>query len=119
MAVRTCAAEGVIALLNHEPDTALVLAENLLDAPIDVLDARSTERLLTYCILRAPERFSGHLLLAIEGPGAVAERGGRIWAVADYRGAIMEPVQVSVKELPGSARVWRGNSARGRLGGLR
>lgn len=105
MAVRTCAAEAVVALLNHESDRALELAEKLLDAPIDVFNSRTTERLLTYCVLRAPERFSIHLQRAIEGPDAVAERGGHIWAVADYRGAIVDPVARVVSALPPRARV--------------
>lgn len=105
MAVRTCAAEAVVALLHHESDRALELAEKLLDAPIEVFDARTTERLLTYCILRAPERFSIHLQRVVEGPDAVAERAGRIWAVADYRGALVEPVAEVVSGLPPRARV--------------
>lgn len=105
MAVRTCAAEAVVALLNHVPDVAFALAEKLLDGPIDLLDARSTERLLTYCVLRSPERFSGHLLRALEGPGTVAERGGHIWAIADYRGAVVEPVPATVADLPPRGRV--------------
>jgi hypothetical protein len=105
MAVRTCAAEAVVALLNHDNDRALELAERLLDAPIDVFDARTTERLLTYCILRAPERFSVHLQRAVEGPDAVSERGGHIWAVADYRGALVDPAAEVVSALPPRARV--------------
>ena len=104
MAVRTCAAEAVVALLNHDSDKALDLAEKLLDGPIDLFDARTTERLLTYCILRAPERFSTHLQRAIEGPAAVARRAGRIWAVADYRGALAGPVVRAANELPPPAR---------------
>ncbi len=105
MAVRTCAANAVLALLNHDSDRALELAEKLLDAPIDVFDARTTERLLTYCILRAPERFSIHLQRAVEGFDAVAERAGHIWAVADYRGALVDPAAKVVSALPPRARV--------------
>ncbi len=105
MAVRTCAAEAVVALLNHDSDRALALAEQLLDAPIDVFDARTTERLLAYCVLRAPERFSIHLQQAIEGPDAVAERAGHVWAIADYRGAIGHPVSGVISAFPPRARV--------------
>lgn len=105
MAVRACAAEAVVALLNHNSDRALELAEKLLDAPIDVFDARTTERLLRYCILRAPERFSIHLQRAIEGPDSVAERGGHVWAIAQYRGAIVDPATKVVGALPPRARV--------------
>ncbi len=94
-----------MALLNHDTDCALRLAADLLDAPIDVLDARSTERLLTYCVVRAPERFASDLCRAVEGPDAVAERGGHIWAVADYRGALADPAVDAVGALPPRARV--------------
>jgi len=105
LAVRTCAANAVAALLNHDRDHALFLAEALFDAPVDVLDAHSTERLLTYCLLRSPDRFAAQLLRAIMGPPSIAERGGRIWAIADFRGVIPAPIPTSVNALPASARV--------------
>lgn len=105
MAVRTCAAEAVVALLNHDNDRALEVAEALFDAPIDVLDARTTERLLTYCVLRAPERFATHLERAIAGPDVVAERAGHVWAIAEYRGTIVGPVPDEVGALPARGRV--------------
>jgi len=104
MAVRTCAADAVLALLNHESDLALDLAAKLLDSPLDVLDARTTERLLIHCVLRRPEQFAGYLQQAIEGPDAVAERAGRVWAVADYRGSVLPPVPEVVSALAPSAR---------------
>jgi hypothetical protein len=96
---------AVTALLNHQPDVAFALAEKLLDGPIDLLDARSTERLLTYCVLRSPARFSGQLARMLEGPGDVAERGGHIWAVADFRGVIVEPVPTNIADLSSRVRV--------------
>jgi hypothetical protein len=105
LAVRTCAAEAVVAVLNHDNDRALAIADKLLDGPIDVFDARTTEHLLTFCILRSPERFSRHLERAIEGPNNVAERGGHVWAIADYRGSIVDPVGRVVNALPTRARV--------------
>ncbi|MEN3312549.1 MAG: hypothetical protein V7645_1878 [Actinomycetota bacterium] len=104
MAVRTCAAEAILPLLNHASDQALDLAAKLLDSPVDVFDARTTERLLTHCVLRRPAQFAVHLQRAIEGPDAVAERGGHVWAVADYRGSIVPPVSEVVSALPPRAR---------------
>jgi hypothetical protein len=60
LGVRTCAAHAVLALLNHDGGAALDLAERFFEAPIDVYDAHTSERLLTYCMLRAPERFSAY-----------------------------------------------------------
>jgi len=105
LAVRTCAANAVTALLNHDEPLALSLVEALLDAPIDILDARTTERLLTYAILRAPDRFSDQLGRAIHAARPIAERGGHIWAVADYRGVLPVDVPTSVESLPAGARV--------------
>ena len=105
MAVRTCAAESVLSLLNHAGDQALDLAARLFCSPVDVLDARTTELLLTHCILRRPEQFSSHLQHAIQGSDAVAERAGRIWAVADYRGSVLPPVPQVLSALPPRARM--------------
>lgn len=105
LAVRTCAANAVAALLNHDEAFALSLIEALLDAPIDILDARTTERLLTYAILRAPDRFSDQLGRAIHAGRPIAKRGGRIWAVAAYRGILPVDVPTAVERLPTGARV--------------
>lgn len=105
MAVRTCAANGVIALLNHDTAHALVLAEALFDGPIDILDARTTEQLLMHCIVRSPLRFAAQLDLALNGPDSVAQRGGHIWAVAQLRGALPPGAPNSVDDLPPVARV--------------
>lgn len=104
MAVRACAAEALLPLLNHASGQALDLAATLLDSPVDVLDARTTESLLTHCVLRRPEQFASYLQKAIQGPDTVAERGGHIWAVADYRGSIVPPVPEVVSALPPRAR---------------
>lgn len=105
LGVRTCAAEAVVALLNHDADAALDLAERLFDAPIDIFDARTSERLLTYCLLRAPERFSAHLLRILDGPPPVATRAGRTWAVAQFRGALTTAAPQDVESLQAPARV--------------
>ena len=105
MAVRTCAANGVIALLNHDTAHALVLAEALFDGPIDILDARTTEQLLMHCIVRSPLRFAAQLDRALNGSDSVARRGGHIWAVAQLRGALPPGAPNSVDALPSVARV--------------
>lgn len=104
MAVRTCAAEALLPLLDHAGDTALDLAAELFDAPLDVLDARTTEGLLLHCVVRRPDRFAVLLHTAIRGPDAVAERAGRVWAVADYRDRIVPPVPATIGALPAPAR---------------
>jgi hypothetical protein len=105
LGVRTCAAEAVVALLNHDNDAALGLAERLFDAPIDLFDAHTSERLLLHCVLRAPERFVVHLQGAIDGPPHVATRAGRVWAVANFRGANASSLSDDVRALPPPARV--------------
>jgi hypothetical protein len=105
LGVRTCAAEAILALLNHDNDTALELAERLFGAPIDIFDSRTTERLLTYCVLRAPERFAAHLQRALDGPTDVATRAGRTWALAAFRDALAPPATDDVRMLPPPARV--------------
>ena len=104
LAVRVCAAEAVVALLNHVPQQALDLAERLFDAPIDVLDARTSERLLTFAILQDPERFAPVFADALAGPGGVAMRAGRIWAIARWRGCLPSDVVDDVRALPTAAR---------------
>ena len=104
LAVRVCAAEAVVALLNHVPQQALDLAERLFDAPIDVLDARTSERLFTYAVLRDSDRFARILADALAGPPGVAMRAGRIWAIAGWRGCLPQDVTDDVCELPAAAR---------------
>lgn len=114
--VRACAAESVVALLKHDTDIALDLAERLLDVPTDVYDAPTIERLLTYCLLRAPKRFAPHLKRALDGSHAVAVRAGRSWAVVRYRAKLDQSVTAEVSALPtpariGVAEVWARNIA--------
>ena len=58
LAVRVCAARAVLALLNHTAEHALDLAARLFGAPLDVLDARTSQALLTHAVLRDPDRFT-------------------------------------------------------------
>ena len=104
LAVRVCAAEAVVALLNHVPQQALDLAERLFDAPIDVLDALTSERLLTHAVLRDPDRFARVLADALDGPTGVAVRAGRIWAIARWRERLPSDIVDDVHYLPAAAR---------------
>lgn len=104
LAVRVCAAEAIVALLNHVPQQALDLAERLFDAPIDVLDAPTSERLLAYAVLRNPDRFARVLTDALDAPAGVAVRAGRIWAVARWRERLPSDIVDDVRDLPAAAR---------------
>jgi hypothetical protein len=104
MAVRVCAAEAVVALLNHAPDRALVIARELFDCDLDVHDAAFTERLLVFAVLRGPDTFADILAQVIAGPDAVAQHGGRVWAVAYVRDGTPAGVATDVQGLPPAAR---------------
>jgi hypothetical protein len=105
LAVRVCAAEGAVALLNHAPKAALEIAQRLFDAPADVLDAHTSERLLVYAIIRAPERFTSTLERALQGPESLAKRAGRVWAVAAIHDVDLPGLPGAVSELPNAARL--------------
>lgn len=103
-AVRVWAANAVLALLNHKPEHALDLAERLFGISVDVLDARTSERLLMYAVVRDPGRFVPVLAHALSGPPQVAKRAGRVWAVAYQQGQLAEGVSGNVRDLPAAAR---------------
>ncbi len=105
LAVRACAAGAVRALIKHDPDQALDLAEALFIALPDVLDAATTERLLAAAILHSPQRFATHLDHALTGPPQVTGRAGRIWARAAHVGALAASVTTDVNALPTAARL--------------
>ena len=104
VAVRVCAAEAVTALLNHAAPRALDLAERMFNADIAVLDAQTSERLLTHAVLRDPDRFAPTLAEAIAGPEDIAVRAGRIWAVARWRERLPAGIDTDVCALPAAAR---------------
>ena len=104
VAVRVCAAEAVTALLNHATPQALDLAERMFNTDISVLDAHTSERLLTYAVLRDPDRFARTLAEAIAGPEDIAVRAGRIWAVAHWRARLPTGIATDVCTLPAAAR---------------
>lgn len=81
MAVRVCAAEAVAALLRHAPEAALDLAEGLFtNVRVDIHEARTTHRLLTWVLIRDTRRFAPELLRALmrpEKPPGTAEQPGQ------------------------------------------
>ena len=104
IAVRVCAAEAVTALGNHSRDNALELAERMFENAIGVLDARTSERLLTIAVVRAPDRFGPTLAEALDRSDNVAKRAGRIWAVARWNEQLPAGIVTDVSALPVAAR---------------
>ena len=104
LAVRVCAAEAVLALLTHRPTHALDLAERLFDAPIEILNADTSERLLAHALMRDPGRFTHVLAEALTGPDEVARRAGFIWVQARWRGVALPGVVSDLRLLPTAAR---------------
>ena len=104
VAVRVCAAEAVTALLKQDAEKALDLAERMFNADIAVLDAQTSERLLTHAVLRDPDRFARTLAEAIAGPEDIAVPAGRVWAVARWRERLPAGIATDVCALPTAAR---------------
>ena len=104
LAVRVCAAEAVLALLAHRLAHALDLAEELFDAPIEILDADTSQRLFAHTLIRDPGRFSRVLAEALTGPDEVARRAGFIWVWARWRGVALPGVAQDFRLLPTAAR---------------
>lgn len=97
LAVRVCTAEAVLALMRHDPQSALDTAEQLLDHhDVNVHNASTTQRLLINALIREPSRFSAHLACALQAPGATAELAGGAWAVTTIHGSL-------TPDLPGTA----------------
>jgi len=105
LAVRTWAAEAVVALMNSRAEVALEIAANLFgDTPVDVFDSVTACRLLHVAMLRDPERFAPHLRRALDGPDSVAERAGPVWAVASVHDLFCGPVPTELAHLSTAAR---------------
>ncbi|GAA0970761.1 hypothetical protein GCM10009555_020210 [Acrocarpospora macrocephala] len=105
LAVRACAAEAVRAMMHHDKDTALDLAEQLLSHPdVRVHNTITTNRLLIEALIRAPERFGAELARALHGPAPVAHEAGGVWAIASVRGILSPELPTVVHALPTTAR---------------
>ncbi|MGH3873108.1 MAG: hypothetical protein ACRDSR_16645 [Pseudonocardiaceae bacterium] len=105
LAVRTWAAEAVVALMNSRPEVALGIAGDLFgDAPVALFDSVTVCRLLRVALLRDPERFAPHLCRALDRTDSVAERAGSIWAVAFIHDSLGDSVPTDLAGLSTAAR---------------
>jgi hypothetical protein len=104
LSVRTQAAHLVMALAQHHPEAALDLASTLFECDDAVFDAPSTEELLLQVLTQDPERFTSVFQRVLAGSPQIAQRGGRIWAFAEHRGVLRQPVPADVNELSADAR---------------
>lgn len=105
LAVRAQAAEAIGALMNHRRETALSLANDLFtEASLDLFEAATVGRLLTYALLRDPDRFTPNLLRALAGRDSVAKRAGSAWANAFAHDMLTAPSPLDVATLSSPAR---------------
>jgi hypothetical protein len=104
LAVRTCAADAVAAMLNRDPAQGILLGEELFDTSIEVLDARTTERLLIHLMRRNPERFSNTLADGLGASDAIATRAGVVWGAAFVNDVLGPGLPSEVLGLPPAAR---------------
>lgn len=105
LAVRVCAAEAVRALMNHDPQTALDTADQLMThQDRNVHNAHTTERLLIHALARDPSRFAPHLRDALDAPQQIAELAGQTWAVAALQGNLTPDLPATVLQLNTAAR---------------
>lgn len=104
LGVRAQAAEAVSAMMNHDAERAYAAAETLFDASDDILASRHTQRLLTYLIIRQPERFGPQLLRALEAEDDIARRAGQVWAVAATRHGLPSTSPMELNELSQAVR---------------
>ncbi|MFD3975623.1 hypothetical protein [Streptomyces cyaneofuscatus] len=114
MSVRVCAAEAVVALLRHAPETALDLAEDLFtDVPVDIHEALTTHRLLTWVLIRDTRRFAPELLRALNGPEQAARHAGATWSVLSMQGRLIPGLPADPAEFATAARQGAAEAAAG------
>ncbi|WP_432017375.1 hypothetical protein [Streptomyces hydrogenans] len=105
LAVRVCAAEAVRALMNHDPQTALDAADQLMThQDLNVHNAHTTQRLLIGALARDPGRFAPHLDAALHGPRQTRELAGQTWAVVTLQGNATLDLPATVLQLDTAAR---------------
>ncbi|WP_328946264.1 hypothetical protein OG259_37215 [Streptomyces sp. NBC_00250] len=115
LAVRVCAAEAVRALMNHDPQTALDTADQLMThQDLNVHNAHTTQRLLIGALARDPARFAPHLDAALHGPRQTMELAGQTWAVVTLQGIGTPGLPTTVLQLDtmarrGAARIFASN----------
>lgn len=104
LAVRVCAAAAVGAMLNRDQALGLDLGEQLFDAPIEVLNARPTEHVLRYLVLRAPDRFAATLTAGLTASDPIARRAGVVWAIALLSNGLPAGQPTELSDLSPAAR---------------
>ncbi|WP_234439569.1 MULTISPECIES: ATP-binding protein [Streptomyces] len=105
LAVRVCAAEAVRALMNHDSQTALDAADQLMThQDLNIHNAHTTQRLLTGALARDPSRFAPHLEAALHGPRQTMELAGQTWAVVTLQGNATPDLPTTVLQLGTMAR---------------
>ncbi|MGW9447455.1 hypothetical protein [Streptomyces sp. NPDC055632] len=105
LAVRVCAAEAVRALMNHDPQTALDAADQLMThQDLNVHNAHTTQRLLIGALARDPSRFAPHLDAALHGPRQTMELAGQTWAVVALQGNATPDLPTTMQQLDTAAR---------------
>jgi hypothetical protein len=91
--------------MNHQRESALKIASDLFDeAAVDLFDAVTVSRLLTYALLRQPDRFTPHLVRVLAGQDSIAERAGSTWAVALLNDLLVGPVPRNLAALSAPGR---------------
>ncbi|MFF3648359.1 hypothetical protein ACFYXV_06845 [Streptomyces sp. NPDC002181] len=115
LAVRVCASEAVRALMNHDPQTALDTACQLMThQDRNVHNANTSQLLLIHALARDPSRFAPYLGDALDAPQQIAELAGQSWAVAALQGNLAPDLPATVLHLHtaarrGAATVFAGN----------
>lgn len=106
MAVRTCVAEAVTALLRHDTEAALDLAEVLFrGTPADIHEARTTHILLTRALIHDTERFAPELNRALADAPRAAQHAGVARAVLAMREKLVACLPLSLAGLAPTARL--------------
>ncbi|MFE1318349.1 hypothetical protein [Kitasatospora phosalacinea] len=117
VAVRSCAADAVRALITRDTPRALNAADQLFAATDEAIySATTAQHLLIAALYKDPARFAPTLARALQTTDESATGAGRVWAVATLRGAQLGNVPTSVQELSpharqGAAEVLSGNLA--------
>ncbi len=115
IAVRSCAADAVRALMTRDIPRALNAADQLFAAANEAIySATTAQRLLIAALYKDPARFAPTLARALQATDESATGAGRVWAVATLSGAQLGNVPTSVQELSpharqGAAEVLSGN----------
>ncbi len=101
--VRAQAAEALRALMNHRPEFAPDLRNRCSPTPMLICLAPDCGSAANFRLVRRPEMFALHLKRALDGPDAIAEQTGQVWAMGHLRGALPAPLPTRLADLLGLA----------------